>query len=220
MMDMEYNRTSPFISNCLHYSSEFHPYVGEFSYFCPNFINLYIMSVIQIKDKRFKTFIPEEQIMKEVARVADEINRDLSGTNPLFISVLNGSFMFTADLMKHLTMPCEVSFVKLASYEGTSSTGKVKELVGLGDDITGRTVVIVEDIVDTGLTMKQLVETLRARGPKDIKIATLLVKPDKLKVELDINYVAMNIPNDFIVGYGLDYDGLGRNYRDIYTVIE
>lgn len=183
-------------------------------------MNLYIMSVIQIKDKRFKTFIPEEQIMKEVARVADEINRDLSGTNPLFISVLNGSFMFTADLMKHLTMPCEVSFVKLASYEGTSSTGKVKELVGLGDDITGRTVVIVEDIVDTGLTMKQLVETLRARGPKDIKIATLLVKPDKLKVELDINYVAMNIPNDFIVGYGLDYDGLGRNYRDIYTVIE
>lgn len=178
------------------------------------------MSVIQIKDKRFKTFIPEEQIMKEVARVADEINRDLSGTNPLFISVLNGSFMFTADLMKHLTMPCEVSFVKLASYEGTSSTGKVKELVGLGDDITGRTVVIVEDIVDTGLTMKQLVETLRARGPKDIKIATLLVKPDKLKVELDINWVAMNIPNDFIVGYGLDYDGLGRNYRDIYTVIE
>lgn len=178
------------------------------------------MSVIQIKDKRFKTFIPEEQIMKEVARVADEINRDLSGTNPLFISVLNGSFMFTADLMKHLTMPCEVSFVKLASYEGTSSTGKVKELVGLGDDITGRTVVIVEDIVDTGLTMKQLVETLRARGPKDIKIATLLVKPDKLKVELDINYVAMNIPNDFIVGYGLDYDGLGRNYRDIYTVVE
>lgn len=178
------------------------------------------MSVIQIKDKRFKTFIPEEQIMKEVARVADEINRDLSGTNPLFISVLNGSFMFTADLMKHLTMPCEVSFVKLASYEGTSSTGKVKELVGLGNDITGRTVVIVEDIVDTGLTMKQLVETLRARGPKDIKIATLLVKPDKLKVELDINYVAMNIPNDFIVGYGLDYDGLGRNYRDIYTVIE
>ncbi len=178
------------------------------------------MSVIQIKDKSFKTFIPEEKIMKEVARVADEINRDLSGTNPLFISVLNGSFMFTADLMKHLTMPCEVSFVKLASYEGTSSTGKVKELVGLGDDITGRTVVIVEDIVDTGLTMKQLVETLRARGPKDIKIATLLVKPDKLKVELDINYVAMNIPNDFIVGYGLDYDGLGRNYRDIYTVIE
>ena len=178
------------------------------------------MSVIQIKDKRFKTFIPEEQIMKEVARVADEINRDLSGTNPLFISVLNGSFMFTADLMKHLTMPCEVSFVKLASYEGTSSTGKVKELVGLGDDITGRTVVIVEDIVDTGVTMKHLLETLQAKNPKEIRIATLLLKPDKLKVDLNIHYIAMRIPNDFIVGYGLDYDGLGRNYRDIYTVIE
>ena len=178
------------------------------------------MSVIQIKNKRFKTFIPEEKILTEVARVAGEINRDLAGANPLFISVLNGSFMFTADLMKHLTMPCEVSFVKLASYAGTSSTGKVKELVGLGDDITGRTIVIVEDIVDTGLTMKQLIETLRARNPKEIRIATLLVKPDKLKVDLDIHYVAMNIPNDFIVGYGLDYDGLGRNYRDIYTVIE
>lgn len=122
--------------------------------------------------------------------------------------------------MKYLDMPCEVSFVKLASYEGTSSTGKVKELVGLNDDITGRTVVIVEDIVDTGLTMQRLVETLKARNPKEVRIATLLVKPDKLQVPLDIQYVAMNIPNDFIVGYGLDYDGLGRNYRDIYTVIE
>ena len=170
------------------------------------------MSVIQIKDKRFKTFIPEEKILQEVARVAGEINRDLKDCNPLFLSVLNGSFMFTADLMKHLEIPCEISFVKLASYEGTSSSGKVKELVGLNESIEGRTVVIVEDIVDTGLTMQRLLETLR--------IATLLVKPDKLKVDLDIHYVAMNIPNDFIVGYGLDYDGLGRNYRDIYTVIE
>lgn len=145
---------------------------------------------------------------------------DLKDEKPLFVSVLNGSFMFTADLMKYLDMPCEVSFVKLASYEGTSSTGKVKELVGLNDDITGRTVVIVEDIVDTGLTMQRLVETLKARNPKEVRIATLLVKPDKLQVPLDIHYVAMNIPNDFIVGYGLDYDGLGRNYRDIYTVIE
>ena len=155
-----------------------------------------------------------------MARVADEINRDLADENPLFVSVLNGSFMFTSDLMKHLNMPCELSFVKLASYEGTSSTGKVKELVGLNNDITGRTVVIVEDIVDTGFTMERLIETLRQRNPKDIRIATLLVKPDKLQVKLDIHYVAMNIPNDFIVGYGLDYDGLGRNYRDIYTVVE
>ena len=178
------------------------------------------METIRIKDKQFKTFITEEQILKEVARVGEEINRDLADAIPLFVSVLNGSFMFTADLMKHVSVPCEISFVKLASYAGTSSTGKVKELVGLNDDITGRTIVIVEDIIDTGLTMERLIETLKARNPKEIRIATLLVKPDKLKVDFDINYIAMSIPNDFIVGYGLDYDGLGRNYRDIYTVIE
>lgn len=158
--------------------------------------------------------------MKEVERVAADINRDLAGCNPLFLSVLNGSFMFTADLMKCLSIPCELSFVKLASYEGTSSSGKMKELVGLNEDITGRTVVIVEDIVDTGFTMQHLIEMLKARNPERILIATLLVKPDKLKVDLNIDYIAMNIPNDFIVGYGLDYDGLGRNYRDIYTVVE
>ncbi|WP_289105914.1 hypoxanthine phosphoribosyltransferase [uncultured Bacteroides sp.] len=177
------------------------------------------MSTIRIKDKSFTTFITEDKILKEVSRVADEINRDLEGTEPLFLSVLNGSFMFTADLMKRISLPCEISFVKLASYEGTSSTGKVKELVGLNENIEGRTVVIVEDIIDTGFTMQRLVETLRSKNPKDIRIATLLVKPDKLQVNLDIDYVAMNIPNDFIVGYGLDYDGKGRNYRDIYTVV-
>lgn len=178
------------------------------------------METIQIKDKQFRTFIPEEKILEEVARVADEINRDMEGENPLFVSVLNGSFMFTSDLMKHLAVPCEISFVKLASYEGTCTSGCVKELVGLNNDIAGRTVIIVEDIVDTGLTMQRLLETLKAKNPKEIRIASLLVKPDKLKVDLHIDYVAMNIPNDFIVGYGLDYDGFGRNYRDIYTVIE
>ena len=177
------------------------------------------MSDIQIKDKSFTTFITEDKILKEVSRVADEINRDLAETEPLFLSVLNGSFMFTADLMKRINFPCDISFVKLASYQGTSSSGKVKELVGLNENIEGRTVVIVEDIIDTGFTMKGLVETLRSKNPKDIRIATLLVKPDKLQVKLDIDYVAMNIPNDFIVGYGLDYDGKGRNYRDIYTVV-
>ena len=181
---------------------------------------MFLSFAIQIKDKRFTPFIPEERILKEVARVASEINRDLEGANPLFLSVLNGAFMFAADLMRNLTIPSEISFVKLASYVGTSSTGKVKELVGLNDNIEGRTVVIVEDIVDTGVTMKHLLETLQAGKPKEIRIATLLLKPDKLEVELDIHYVAMRIPNDFIVGYGLDYDGLGRNYRDIYTVME
>jgi hypoxanthine phosphoribosyltransferase len=128
--------------------------------------------------------------------------------------------MFAADLMKNITIPCQISFVKLASYAGTSSTGNMKELVGLSEDITGRTVVIVEDIVDTGFTMQHLLQKLAERQPESVHIATLLVKPDKLKVDLNIEYAAMHIPNDFIVGYGLDYDGFGRNYRDIYTVVE
>lgn len=177
------------------------------------------MNSIQIKDKQFTISIPEEEILKEVTRVAGEINRDLADKNPLFLSVLNGSFMFTADLMKRIAIPCEISFVKLASYQGDSSTGKVKKLMGLNEELTGRTVVIVEDIVDTGLTMQQLLAELAGLHPAEIRIATLLLKPDKLKVPLDIQYVAMQIPNDFIVGYGLDYDGLGRNYKDIYTVV-
>ena len=176
------------------------------------------MDTIQIKDKLFTVSIREQEIQKEVIRVANEINRDLAGKNPLFLSVLNGSF--TADLLKHITIPCEISFVKLASYQGVSSTGSIKEVIGINEDIAGRTIVIVEDIVDTGLTMQRLLETLGTRGPKEIHIASLLVKPDKLKVDLNIEYVAMNIPNDFIVGYGLDYDGFGRNYPDIYTVVD
>ena len=167
------------------------------------------MDSIQIKDKQFTVSIKEQDIQKEVIRVANEINRDLADKNPLFLSVLNGSFMFTADLLKHITIPCEISFVKLASYQG-----------GLNEDIAGRTVVIVEDIVDTGLTMQRLLETLGTRNPESIHIASLLVKPEKLKVDLNIEYVAMEIPNDFIVGYGLDYDGFGRNYPDIYTVVD
>lgn len=178
------------------------------------------MKTIQIKDKQFSLSIDAESIQKEVNRVANEINRDLKDENPIFVSVLNGSFMFTADLMKQIDIPSKVTFVKLASYEGVASTGVIKEVVGLSEDIQGKTVVIVEDIVDTGLTMQRLVETLGTRNPKAIHIATLLVKPDKLQVELDIKYCAMRIPNDFIVGYGLDYDGYGRNYPDIYTIAE
>jgi hypoxanthine phosphoribosyltransferase len=178
------------------------------------------MDTIQIKDKTFAVSIHEADIQREVARVAAEINRDLVGKNPLFLSVLNGSFMFTADLMKHITIPCEISFVKLASYQGVASTGVIKEVIGVNEDLNGRTVVILEDIVDTGLTMQRLLETLGTRNPAEIHIASLLLKPDKLTIPLDIEYVAMRIPNDFIVGYGLDYDGFGRNYRDIYTVCE
>lgn len=178
------------------------------------------MDSIQIKDKQFTVSIKEQDIQKEVIRVANEINRDLADKNPLFLSVLNGSFMFAADLLKHITIPCEISFVKLASYQGVTSTGVIKEVIGLNEDIAGRTVVIVEDIVDTGLTMQRLLETLGTRNPESIHIASLLVKPEKLKVDLNIEYVAMEIPNDFIVGYGLDYDGFGRNYPDIYTVVD
>ena len=177
------------------------------------------MGNIKVKDKVFAPFIPEAKIQQEVKRVADEISHDLAGSDPLFISVLNGSFMFASDLLRYISIPCEISFVELSSYAGTSSTGKMKELVGLNTDISGRTVVVVEDIIDTGFTMEHMIEQLKKMNPKNIKICTLLVKPDKLRVKLDIDYVAMRIPNDFIVGYGLDYDEHGRNYRDIYTVV-
>lgn len=178
------------------------------------------METIRVKDLDFTVSIPHEKIMEQVKRVANEINRDLAGKDPIFISVLNGSFMFTADLMKNVTIPCQISFVKLASYQGVSSTGVIKELLGINEDLTGRTIVIVEDIVDTGVTMERLLESLGTRNPKEIKIATLLLKPDKLKVDLNIDYVAFEIPNDFILGYGLDYDGYARNLPDIYTVVE
>ena len=157
------------------------------------------MSIVKIKDLTFKTFIPEDEIQKNVKQVADKINHDLAGKNPLFLAVLNGSFVFAADLMRYITIPCEISFVKLASYQGTTSTGTIKEVIGLNEDLAGRTIVIVEDIVDTGFTMKRMVESLGTRGPKSIHICTLLLKPGKLQVPLNIEYAAMSIPNDFIV---------------------
>ena len=178
------------------------------------------MSIVTIKDKTFKTFIPEAEIKQRVKAVAEKINRYMAGKNPLLLAVLNGSFMFAADLMRDITIPCEISFVKLASYQGTTSTGEIKEVIGLNEDIAGRTVIIVEDIVDTGATMKRMIETLGTRNPESIHICTLLLKPDKLRVPLDIAYTAIEIPNDFILGYGLDYDQQGRNLRDIYTLVE
>ncbi len=178
------------------------------------------MDTIKIKDREFAISIPEEKILAEVERLAAQLSRDLEGKNPLFLCVLNGSFMFAADLFRRITIPAEISFVKLASYEGTSSTGVIKEVIGLSENITGRTIVVVEDIVDTGCTMQKLLENLGTRAPESIHVCTLLLKPEKLKVELDVQYVALEIPNDFIVGYGLDYDGYGRNLKDIYTVVD
>ena len=178
------------------------------------------MSIVKIKDKTFKTFIPEAEIMKRVKNVADRINHDMADKNPLLLAMLNGSFVFAADLMRMITVPCEISFVKMSSYEGTSSTGKVKQLLGLNQDIKGRTVIIVEDIIESGLTMQTLLGMLQEKQPEAIHICTLLLKPDCLQVPLDIKYTAIEIPNDFILGYGLDYDQQGRNLRDIYTVVE
>lgn len=178
------------------------------------------MNTIKIKDKQFAVSIPEEKIIAEVERLAAQISHDLEGKNPLFLAVLNGSFMFAADLFRRITIPAEISFVKLASYEGTASTGVIKEVIGLSESIAGRTIVVVEDIIDTGCTMQKLLENLGTRSPEAIHVCTLLLKPEKLKVNLDVKYVALEIPNDFIVGYGLDYDGYGRNLKSIYTVVD
>lgn len=178
------------------------------------------MSRVTILDKTFETSIPEAEILERVKRVAEQINKDMAGKNPLFLAVLNGSFIFAADLMRFINIPSEILFVKLASYEGTTSTGEIKEVIGLNEDISGRDVIIVEDIVDTGSTMKRMLETLGTRNPRSLHICTLLLKPGKLAVPLNVEYVAMEIPNDFIVGYGLDYDQQGRSLRDIYTLVQ
>ena len=178
------------------------------------------MENIKVRDREFAVSIPEEKIKARVAEIAAQISHDLEGRRPLFLAVLNGSFVFAADLLRGIDTPCEISFVRMASYEGTSSTGDVKQLIGLKEDIKGRTVVIVEDIIDSGLTMVHLLGLLKEKQPADIKIAALLVKPGNLKVNLDIPYCCFEIPNDFIVGYGLDYDGEGRNLPSIYTVTE
>lgn len=178
------------------------------------------MSIVKIKDKTFKTSIPEAEILGKVKVVADRINKDFEGKTPVFLAVLNGSFIFAADLLRMITIPNEISFVKYASYQGTSSTGKMKELMGINQDLAGRDVIIVEDIVDSGFTMQHMIEDLKTKNPASIHICSLLVKPGNLKVDIDIDYAVMEIPNDFIVGYGLDYDQEGRNLRDIYTIVE
>lgn len=178
------------------------------------------METITVKDKQFRLSIHEADILQQVKRVAQEISRDMAGKDVVFVSVLNGAFMFTADLLKEIEMPCEVQFTRVASYEGTSTTGKVKELIGLNIDLRGRSVVIVEDIIDSGITMQHLIETMERAGVAELRVAALLVKHDNLQVPVQIDYECLSIPNDFIVGYGLDYDGFGRNLRNIYTVVD
>ncbi|MFO8000142.1 MAG: hypoxanthine phosphoribosyltransferase [Marinilabilia sp.] len=178
------------------------------------------MKRIKLLDKTFVLSIPASDIKRALWEMAVKMNDELRDKNPLMICILNGSFMFSADLMKLIDFPCEISFVKLSSYQGTGSTGNVKQLIGLSEDITDRTVVLLEDIVDTGTTMDSLVGQLQSQGPADVKVATLLYKPEACKREVKLDYIGMHIPNDFIVGYGLDYNGYGRNLPDIYTVTE
>jgi len=174
---------------------------------------------ITVKDKKFTVSISAEEIQKSVKRVADEINRDYAGKEIFFIGVLNGVFMFASDLMKNIKVPCTISFMKVSSYEGTTSTGKIKNLIGLNADIMDKDVVIIEDIVDTGFTMKSILAQLKAKLPKSIRIASLIFKPDSFREDYNVDYVGFRIPNDFIVGYGLDYDGYGRNLPEIYTIV-
>ena len=180
------------------------------------------MQKIQIKDKTFKTLIPYEQISEAIDKVADRLNADFgSSTNPpILLCVLNGSIMFMGELMKRVDFDCQTVSIKLTSYEGTSSTGKVRQALGLTSDITGRDVIIIEDIVDTGHTIVALKKILEDAGAKASYVCTLLLKPEAYKQDVKIDYTAIEIPNKFIVGFGLDYDELGRNYKDIYVLDE
>ncbi|MDR2814676.1 MAG: hypoxanthine phosphoribosyltransferase [Prevotellaceae bacterium] len=179
------------------------------------------MNQIKLHDKVFRMSIPEQEIDRAVQAVADKINADHrdSDSVPLFLSVLNGSFMFAANLIKRITFPCEISFVKLASYHGERSSGNVTELIGISDALVGRDIIVIEDIVDTGNTYESLMATLMRHNPQSVKIAAMLLKPEVYQKTLPIDYVAMQISNDFIVGYGLDYNGLGRNLPNIYKVV-
>lgn len=178
------------------------------------------MQRVKLHDKEFQVSIPHDEVQVIVKRVADEINSDLSAVDGVvFLSVLNGSFMFTSDLVKNINFNCEISFVKLSSYQGTSTTGTVSELIGLTSSLKGKCVVVVEDIVDTGITLEKLYALISAHEPSRICVATFFFKPASYTKNIKIDYVGKSIPNDFVVGYGLDYDELGRNLKDIYTLV-
>lgn len=176
--------------------------------------------MIQLHDKQFVPFISAEEIDFAIKKMATQVEADFADETPIFVGVLNGSFMVVSDFMKHYKTPCEVSFIKMTSYEGTSSTNNVKQLIGLDQDLTGRNVIVIEDIVDTGNTLVTLKELFKQQNVKSFKIATLFLKPEAYKKDIKIDYVGIRIPNKFIVGFGLDYDGLGRNLPEIYQLSE
>ena len=176
--------------------------------------------MIHLHDKTFEPFISAEEIDFAIANMAKQMDDDFFDETPVFVGILNGAFMVLSDLMKHYKGMCEVSFMKMASYEGTQSTNDVKQLIGINENLEGRTVVIVEDIVDTGNTIEELKALFKSKGVKHLKIATLFFKPEAYKKDIKIDYIGIRIPNKFIVGYGLDYDGLGRNLADVYQLAQ
>lgn len=178
------------------------------------------MEQITVLDKNFKIYIKNTEIKEIVNHLAMQLCHDLKDKNPLFVPILNGAFIFAGDLLKEINIPAEVSFMKVASYAGTETTGKTKTLIGLSEKIEGRTVIILEDIIDTGISMKNVLAELKKMNPKELKICTLFHKPEKFKEDFPIDYIGKNIPNAFIVGYGLDYNGYGRNLKEIYQVTE
>jgi hypoxanthine phosphoribosyltransferase len=177
------------------------------------------MSSIKVHDKEFVSYLSSDEIAEQVKRVASEINRDYEGKKPLFIAILNGAFIFAADIFKQIDLEAEICFIKLASYKGVKSTGKVITAIGLDVDLYNREVIIVEDIVDTGKTLAQFLPQLEHHHPASLKIASLLHKPDAMIHPIKIDYLGFTIPNKFVIGYGLDYDGLGRNIKEIYQLI-
>ena len=177
------------------------------------------MKTVKVLDKEFKLSISAETIAQAVKEMAEKINNDLAGKEVIFIGILNGSFMFAADLFKLIDFDAQITFLKLASYQGTSSSGKVKRLIGVNENIENKVVVILEDIVDTGVTLESIIKQLNGYEPAEIRMATLLFKPEAYQKEIKLDYVGIEIPNEFIIGYGLDYDGFARNLPEIYTLI-
>lgn len=176
--------------------------------------------MITIHDKTFTPFISQEVIENRIAELAAQINTDYQGRKPFFLVVLNGAFLFASELVKKIPLSCEITFIRLSSYSQTESTGKVRQIIGLEENLIDRDVIIIEDIVDTGLTMHQLLLQIRELGPNSVEIATLLHKPEAIKKPIELRYVGFEIPNRFVVGYGLDYDGLGRNLDALYVLPE
>ncbi|WMJ72909.1 hypoxanthine phosphoribosyltransferase [Cytophagaceae bacterium ABcell3] len=173
---------------------------------------------MKVKDREFEVFIDRENIAKRVKELGNVISKEYEGLEPIFVVVLNGGFMFASDLLKEVSIPCHVSFVKVSSWHGIESSGSVKKLLGLQEDIKGKHIIVVDDIVDTGLTMKEIIEDLRKEEPASIEIASFIIKPEALSHPIETKYVGFTIPEHFILGYGLDYEGLGRNLKDIYRL--